>query len=76
MIDPNLENHHQQTAYLAYMIGGAAGFDEYELGLTSFASLVHAAAEHFSDRQALRFHRNCRKAVFHILTSEGQAERR
>lgn len=41
MIDPNLENHHQQTAYLAYMIGGAAGFDEYELGLTSFASLVH-----------------------------------
>jgi len=41
MIDPNLENHHQQTAYLAYMIGGAAGFDDHELGLTRFAALVH-----------------------------------
>jgi len=64
MIDPNLENHHQQTAYLAYMIGGAAGFDERELGLTRFAALVHdigfiTTDDHLSiealERDAIRY---------------------
>ena len=41
MIDPSIENHHQQTSYLAYMIARAAGFDEYALTLTRFAALTH-----------------------------------
>jgi HD-GYP domain-containing protein (c-di-GMP phosphodiesterase class II) len=41
MIDPAIEHHHQQTAYMAYMIAGAAGFDERALGLTRFAALTH-----------------------------------
>ena len=28
MIDPSIEHHHQQTAYLAWMIARAADFDE------------------------------------------------
>ena len=41
MIDPTIENHHQQTAYMAYMIARAAGFDEYALQLTRYAALLH-----------------------------------
>ena len=41
MIDPSIENHHQQTAYLAYMIARAADFDEKMLHRTYFSSLVH-----------------------------------
>ncbi|MBQ7624254.1 MAG: HD domain-containing protein [Clostridia bacterium] len=41
LIDPNIENHHQQTAYMAYMIGREAGFSERELALTRMAALVH-----------------------------------
>lgn len=41
MIDPNIQHHHQQTAYMAHMIGRAAGFDERALGQTRFAALAH-----------------------------------
>ena len=41
MIDPNIENHHQQTAYMAYMIGREAGFDERMLQLSRMAALTH-----------------------------------
>ena len=41
LIDPNIENHHQQTAYLANMIGRAAGLDEAALELIRGAALTH-----------------------------------
>lgn len=41
MIDPAIEHHHQQTAYMAYMIADAAGFDDHMLALTRFAALTH-----------------------------------
>lgn len=41
MIDPSIENHHQQTAYLAYMIARAAKLDETEVRLTHYAALLH-----------------------------------
>lgn len=41
LIDPAIEHHHQQTAYLAHMIAAEAGFDEWKLGLTRFAALTH-----------------------------------
>ena len=41
MISPNIENHHQQTAYLAYMIARAADFDERAILLARFAALTH-----------------------------------
>ena len=41
MIDPSIEHHHQQTAYLAWMIARASDFDERSLLLTRFAALVH-----------------------------------
>ena len=41
MIDPNIENHHQQTAYMAYMIGRAADLEERELRLARMAALMH-----------------------------------
>lgn len=41
MISPDIEHHHQQTAYMAYMIASAAGFDERMLELTRMASLSH-----------------------------------
>ncbi|MBO4385068.1 MAG: HD domain-containing protein [Clostridia bacterium] len=41
LIDPNIENHHQQTAYMAYVIAREAGFNEHELRLTRFAALTH-----------------------------------
>ena len=40
MIDPSIEHHHQQTAYLAWMIARASDFDERSLLLTRFAALV------------------------------------
>lgn len=41
LIDPNVENHHQQTAYLAYMIAREAGFSPEELELTIYSALLH-----------------------------------
>ncbi|MBQ6907117.1 MAG: HD domain-containing protein [Clostridia bacterium] len=41
MIDPSMENHHQQTAYLSYMIARAADFNEHALALTRTAALTH-----------------------------------
>ena len=41
MIDPNIEHHHQQTAYMAYMIARSAGFDEQQLALARMAALTH-----------------------------------
>lgn len=41
LIDPNIENHHQQTAYMAYMIARAAGLDERSLELARMAALTH-----------------------------------
>ena len=41
LIDPSIENHHQQTAYLAYMIAQAAGYDEALLQQTVSTALVH-----------------------------------
>lgn len=41
MISPDIEHHHQQTAYMAYMIARAAGLDDRLLELIRMASLVH-----------------------------------
>ena len=41
LIDPNIENHYQQTAYMAYMIARAAGVDDRALALTRMAALLH-----------------------------------
>ncbi|MBR6411520.1 MAG: HD domain-containing protein [Clostridia bacterium] len=41
LIDSNIENHHQQTAYLAYMIAKAAGLDTRALELVRLAALMH-----------------------------------
>ena len=41
LIDPTLENHHQQTAYLAYMMAREAGFRQEDLELTIYAAILH-----------------------------------
>lgn len=41
LINPDLENHHQQTAYLAYHIGTEMGIREEDLHLLIIASLLH-----------------------------------
>ena len=41
LIDPNVENHHQQTAYLSFMIARGAQFTDEELELTIYAALLH-----------------------------------
>jgi len=41
LIDPNIENHHQQTAYMSFMISREAGMSDEEVMLTVYASLLH-----------------------------------
>ena len=41
LIDPNVENHHQQTAYLSFMIARGAQFTDEEVELTIYAALLH-----------------------------------
>ena len=41
LIDSSIENHHQQTAYLAHMIAQAAGFDQKMRERTVNAALTH-----------------------------------
>lgn len=41
LIDSNIENHHQQTAYLAYMIAKETDFDDAMLYQTRFSALIH-----------------------------------
>ena len=41
LIDPNIEHHHQQTAYMTYMIGRAAELDPRSLELARMAALAH-----------------------------------
>lgn len=41
LINAKLENHHERTAYLAYMIAREAGFDKDDLDLTIYAGLTH-----------------------------------
>ena len=41
LINPEVENHHQQTAYFAFFIGRAMGFEEEMLHQTIYAALLH-----------------------------------
>ena len=41
LINHEVEAHHQQTAYLTYMIASSAGFDRRGLELAVYASLLH-----------------------------------
>lgn len=41
MISPDIEHHHQQTAYMAYMIARAADLDDRMLELVRMAALGH-----------------------------------
>ena len=41
LINPEVENHHQQTAYFAYFIGREMGLDTEELHLAIYAALLH-----------------------------------
>ena len=41
LIDPDVTDHHQQTAYLAYSIARELGLPDHEIELTIYASLLH-----------------------------------
>ena len=41
LINPEVQDHHQKTAYLAYMTASAAGCDPEELEQIIYASLLH-----------------------------------
>lgn len=41
LINSEVENHHQQTAYFAYFIGREMGFDTEDLHLAIYAALLH-----------------------------------
>ena len=41
LINPAVENHHEQTAYFAYFIGRELGFEEEELHTLVYAALLH-----------------------------------
>ena len=41
LINPEVENHHQQAAYFAYFIGREMGLDTEELHLAIYAALLH-----------------------------------
>ena len=41
LINPAVENHHEQTAYFAFFIGRELGFDEEELHTVVYAALLH-----------------------------------
>ena len=41
LINPEVEDHHEKTAYLSYMLGKTMGIDEVLLGKLVYASLLH-----------------------------------
>ena len=41
LISSDIENHHQQVAYLSYMIAREMGFSEEDLETVLFAALAH-----------------------------------
>lgn len=41
LINPDMENHHQETAYLAYQIGMEMGLHTEDLHLIASAALLH-----------------------------------
>ena len=41
LIDPDVTDHHQQTAYLSHLIAKEAGFDENLTELTVYSALLH-----------------------------------
>ncbi|MBR1702116.1 MAG: HD domain-containing protein [Lachnospiraceae bacterium] len=41
LINPDMEHHHEQTAYLAYLIGTERGMDVEDLHLMIYAALLH-----------------------------------
>lgn len=41
LINPDMEHHHEQTAYLAYLIGMERSMDVEDLHLTIYAALLH-----------------------------------
>ena len=41
LINPEIENHHQQAAYLAYMLTRQIGMNERDMQLSVYAALLH-----------------------------------
>ena len=41
LIDPTMENHHQETAYLAYQIGLEMGLETESLHVIVVSALLH-----------------------------------
>jgi len=52
LINPAVENHHEQTAYFAYFIGGQLGYDEEELHTIVYAALLHDIGSIILEKQA------------------------
>ena len=51
LINPEVQNHHQKTAYLAYIIAKNAGYSQRELESVIYASLLHDIGSVIYDNQ-------------------------
>lgn len=51
LVNPQLENHHQQTAYLAFLLARAAGMDELSQERALCAALLHDVGSIISEEQ-------------------------
>lgn len=51
LINPEVENHHEQTAYFSYFIGRELGFEEEELHTVVYAALLHDIGSIILERQ-------------------------
>ena len=58
LINPDLENHHQQTAYLAYHLGTEMGIREKDLHLLIIASLLHDVCKTNIYKKAKKWRKN------------------
>ena len=52
LINPALENHHEQTAYFAYFVGRELGFEKEELHTIVYAALLHDLGSIILERPA------------------------
>lgn len=51
LINPDMEHHHEQTAYLAYQVARECGLDEEALHLTIYAALLHDVGAVVSEKK-------------------------
>ena len=54
LINPEVEHHHEQTAYLSYMIARQLGLSDEKVNLTVYAALLHdVGAVAFEDQKSV-----------------------